>query len=60
VEMSNPGDWMIHCHISEHLEAGMQTVFRVEPAEGTWEGWRGFEPGRGGTHGGHGPHGGGH
>jgi len=58
VEMSNPGDWMIHCHISEHLEAGMQTVFRVEPAEGTWEGWRGFEPGRGGTHGGHGGPGG--
>jgi suppressor of ftsI len=58
VEMSNPGDWMIHCHISEHLEAGMQTVFRVEPAEGTWEGWRGFEPGRGGTHGG--SHEGGH
>ncbi|CAN5685128.1 hypothetical protein BH23GEM11_BH23GEM11_03140 [soil metagenome] len=59
VEMSNPGDWMIHCHISEHLEAGMQTVFRVEPADGAWEGWRGFEPGRGGTHGGHGAPGGG-
>ena len=56
VEMSNPGDWMIHCHISEHLEAGMQTVFRVNPAEGPpWEGWRGFEPGLGAGHGaGHG------
>ena len=52
VEMSNPGDWMIHCHISEHLEAGMQTVFRVNPAEGPpWAGWRGFEPGRGLGHG---------
>jgi len=30
VEMSNPGDWMLHCHIAEHLEAGMKTVFRVE------------------------------
>jgi suppressor of ftsI len=51
VEMSNPGDWMIHCHISEHLEAGMQTVFRVEPAEGPpFQGWRGFEPGRGTAH----------
>ncbi len=51
VEMSNPGDWMIHCHISEHLEAGMQTVFRVEPAEGPpFQGWRGFEPGRGAGH----------
>ena len=31
VEMSNPGDWMLHCHISEHLETGMQLVFRVNP-----------------------------
>jgi suppressor of ftsI len=51
VDMSNPGDWMLHCHIAEHLAAGMQTVFRVEPAEGPpWEGWRGYEPGRGGGH----------
>jgi FtsP/CotA-like multicopper oxidase with cupredoxin domain len=32
VEMSNPGDWMVHCHVSEHLETGMKFVFRVEPA----------------------------
>jgi FtsP/CotA-like multicopper oxidase with cupredoxin domain len=31
VEMSNPGDWMLHCHISEHLETGMQMLFRVMP-----------------------------
>ena len=30
VEMSNPGDWMMHCHIAEHLHAGMMTVFHVE------------------------------
>ena len=30
IELSNPGDWMVHCHIAEHLESGMQTVFRVE------------------------------
>jgi FtsP/CotA-like multicopper oxidase with cupredoxin domain len=29
VEMSNPGKWMIHCHIAEHLEAGMMGVFTV-------------------------------
>jgi FtsP/CotA-like multicopper oxidase with cupredoxin domain len=29
VEMSNPGDWMLHCHIAEHLETGMKMVFRV-------------------------------
>ena len=29
LEVSNPGLWMIHCHIAEHLEAGMKTVFGV-------------------------------
>jgi FtsP/CotA-like multicopper oxidase with cupredoxin domain len=31
VEMSNPGRWMLHCHIAEHLETGMHTVFTVLP-----------------------------
>lgn len=31
VEMSNPGTWMAHCHINEHLEAGMHTTFIVAP-----------------------------
>lgn len=30
VEMSNPGEWMIHCHIAEHLHAGMMFGFTVE------------------------------
>ena len=30
VEMANPGDWMIHCHIAEHLEAGMMMKFEIE------------------------------
>lgn len=25
----NPGDWMFHCHIPEHMEAGMTGVIRV-------------------------------
>lgn len=29
VDASNPGDWMLHCHIAEHLEAGMMTVMHV-------------------------------
>ncbi|MGQ0814967.1 MAG: multicopper oxidase family protein [Gemmatimonadota bacterium] len=29
LEVSNPGMWMLHCHIAEHLEAGMKTVFGV-------------------------------
>jgi FtsP/CotA-like multicopper oxidase with cupredoxin domain len=28
-DMSNPGDWMIHCHIAEHLTNGMMGMFRV-------------------------------
>ncbi len=31
LEASNPGKWMIHCHIAEHLEAGMHMVFVVDP-----------------------------
>ena len=31
LEVTNPGMWMIHCHIAEHLEAGMKTVFAAEP-----------------------------
>ena len=30
LEASNPGRWMAHCHIAEHLEAGMSMVFTVE------------------------------
>lgn len=35
VDMSNPGNWMLHCHIVEHLHAGMMMTFRVEDAAGT-------------------------
>jgi hypothetical protein len=30
VDMSNPGTWMLHCHIAEHLQAGMMMHFDVE------------------------------
>ncbi len=29
LEASNPGKWMAHCHIAEHLESGMHMVFTV-------------------------------
>ena len=29
VETSNPGNWMAHCHIAEHLEGGMMLSFQV-------------------------------
>ena len=30
LDLANPGDWMLHCHIAEHLEAGMKMVFTVQ------------------------------
>ena len=35
VDMSNPGNWMAHCHIGEHLHAGMMIGFRVQNEDGT-------------------------
>ncbi len=32
LELSNPGRWMIHCHIAEHLESGMKMVMNVADA----------------------------
>jgi FtsP/CotA-like multicopper oxidase with cupredoxin domain len=29
LELSNPGRWMLHCHIAEHLETGMMLAFTV-------------------------------
>ena len=31
-DMTNPGEWMLHCHIAEHLHAGMMTSFTVSEA----------------------------
>jgi suppressor of ftsI len=30
LDPSNPGRWMLHCHIAEHLSAGMMMGFKVE------------------------------
>lgn len=30
VDVTNSGEWMLHCHISEHLESGMMTKLSVE------------------------------
>ncbi|MBM3261315.1 multicopper oxidase family protein [Candidatus Kaiserbacteria bacterium] len=30
LDTSNPGTWMAHCHILEHIEAGMMLTFKVE------------------------------
>lgn len=30
LDPSNPGTWMAHCHVSEHLQAGMMFQFKVQ------------------------------
>jgi FtsP/CotA-like multicopper oxidase with cupredoxin domain len=30
----NPGDWMLHCHITDHQTAGLMTVLRVGNGKG--------------------------
>jgi manganese oxidase len=30
----NPGTWMYHCHVDEHMEAGMVALYKVEPSIG--------------------------
>jgi FtsP/CotA-like multicopper oxidase with cupredoxin domain len=44
VEMSNPGKWMLHCHIAEHLGAGMMMTFEVQyPGHAPVRGRRGAD-----------------
>ncbi|XP_068187172.1 ferroxidase HEPHL1-like [Antennarius striatus] len=33
VEMvaGNPGTWLLHCHVTDHILAGMETVFTIQP-----------------------------
>ena len=31
LELTNPGKWMLHCHVAEHIETGMRMVFEVDP-----------------------------
>ncbi|MEO8572309.1 MAG: multicopper oxidase domain-containing protein [Chloroflexota bacterium] len=33
--MTNPGRWMAHCHIAEHIESGVMFSFDVVPAPET-------------------------
>jgi suppressor of ftsI len=29
LDVTNPGKWMLHCHVAEHIETGMRMVFEV-------------------------------
>lgn len=31
IDASNPGAWMLHCHIAEHLGSGMMLTLHVDP-----------------------------
>ena len=31
----NPGTWMFHCHVEDHMEAGMMARYEVLPAPAT-------------------------
>jgi FtsP/CotA-like multicopper oxidase with cupredoxin domain len=47
IDASNPGNWMLHCHIAEHLGAGMMMVVHVDgSAVRRLDGWtvRRLEP----------------
>lgn len=33
LDVTNPGDWMMHCHIAEHLTNGMMGMFSVVDGE---------------------------
>ncbi|HEY3178977.1 MAG TPA: multicopper oxidase domain-containing protein [Casimicrobiaceae bacterium] len=26
-----PGEWMLHCHVADHIEAGMLTTYEITP-----------------------------
>lgn len=32
VEMvaGNPGTWLLHCHVTDHIHAGMETTFTIK------------------------------
>lgn len=25
-----PGTWLLHCHVADHIDAGMETTFTIE------------------------------
>ncbi|MFN3920305.1 MAG: multicopper oxidase domain-containing protein [Methylohalobius sp.] len=27
----NPGEWLFHCHVSDHIDAGMATTYQILP-----------------------------
>lgn len=34
----NPGQWLLHCHVTDHIHAGMETLFTINSKANTREG----------------------
>ncbi|HWP00914.1 MAG TPA: multicopper oxidase domain-containing protein [Methylococcus sp.] len=34
MKADNPGEWLFHCHVSDHIHAGMLTTYRILPPAG--------------------------
>lgn len=30
----NPGTWLLHCHVTDHIHAGMETTFTIQNRRG--------------------------
>lgn len=42
----NPGTWLLHCHVTDHVHAGMEATYTVLPREGRTAAERGSRTGR--------------
>ena len=31
MKADNPGEWLYHCHVVDHIHAGMQTTYQILP-----------------------------
>lgn len=31
MKADNPGEWLFHCHVSDHIDAGMITTYQILP-----------------------------
>ncbi|XP_063169509.1 hephaestin isoform X1 [Candoia aspera] len=34
MQAGNPGTWLLHCHVADHIHAGMETLFTILPKRG--------------------------
>ncbi|XP_060755917.1 ferroxidase HEPHL1-like isoform X2 [Neoarius graeffei] len=35
LKAGTPGTWLLHCHVSDHIDAGMETTFTIDAANST-------------------------